>query len=112
MDYLDATLPVEGKKFKGKVNIIQNRYLCGNPDWGNALYISGEIIKTYNSMFEDETWKCEIEEKDQIITLTTKLTEMQTKFNKQIASFATQQATNNKENNQTPAPKSDGELHC
>ena len=41
-------------------------------------------------MFEDRTWKQEIGEKDQIIALTTKFTEMQAKFDQQIASFATQ----------------------
>jgi hypothetical protein len=40
-------------------------------------------------MFEDGTWNREIGEKDQIIALTTKLTEMQAKFDKQVASFAT-----------------------
>ncbi len=42
-------------------------------------------------MFEDGTWKREIGKKDQIITLTTKkLSEMQSKFDQQVASFATQ----------------------
>jgi hypothetical protein len=86
-------------------HIIRNRYLRGNPDGWNASYISGEIIKTYNNMFEDGTWKREIGEKDQIIALTTKLTEMQAKFDKQVASFATQAAI--KENNKNPAPKTD-----
>jgi hypothetical protein len=49
-------------------------------------------------MFEDGTWKQEIGEKDQIIALATKLTEMQAKFEQQVVSFATQ-ATNNKEKN-------------
>jgi hypothetical protein len=109
MDYLDASLTVEVKSFKAEVNILCNRYLCGNPNKWNALYISGKIIKTYNNMFKDGTWKQEIGEKDQIIALTTKLTEMQAKFKQQVASFATQ-ATNNKEN--TPAPKSDAESCC
>jgi hypothetical protein len=52
-------------------------------------------------MFEDGTWKQEIGEKDQIIALTTILTEMQAKFKQQVASLTTQ-ATNNKENNHTP----------
>ena len=90
MDYLDASLTVEVKSFKAEVNIIRNRYLRGNPDGWNASYIAGEIIKTYNNMFEDGTWNREIGEKDQIFALTTKLTEMQAKFDKQIASFATQ----------------------
>jgi hypothetical protein len=89
MDYLDASLTVEVKSFKAEVNIIHNRYLRGNPDRWNASYIAGEIIKTYNNMFEDGTWNREIGEKDQIIALTTKLTEMQAKFDKQVASFAT-----------------------
>ena len=45
--------------------------------------------KAYNNMFEDSTWKREIGEKDQIIALTTKLTEMQAKLEKQVAAFAT-----------------------
>ncbi len=109
MDYLDASLTVEVKSFKAEVNILCNGYLCGNPDMWNASYISGKIIKTYNNMFEDGTWKQEIGEKDQIIALTTKLTEMQAKFEQQVASFATQ-ATNNRENN--PAPKSDARSCC
>ena len=91
MDYLDASLTVEVKSFKAEVNILHNRYLRGNADRWTALYISGEIIKTYNNMFEDGTWKREIGKNDQIITLTTKLTEMQAKFDQQVASFATQQ---------------------
>jgi hypothetical protein len=41
-------------------------------------------------MLEDGTWKQELGEKDQIIALTTKLTEMQAKFDWKIPSFATQ----------------------
>jgi hypothetical protein len=41
-------------------------------------------------MLEDGTWKQELGEKDQIIALTTKLTEIQAKLDQQIASFATQ----------------------
>jgi hypothetical protein len=104
MDYLNASLTVEVTSFKAEVNILHNRYLCGNPNRWNASYISGELIKTYNSMFEDGTWKREVDEKNQIIAFTTNLTEMQAKFKQQVASFATQ-ATNNKETN--PAPKSD-----
>jgi hypothetical protein len=91
MDYLDASLTVEVKSFKAEVNILCNWYLRGNPDRWTSSYITGKIIKTYNNMFEDGTWKREIGEKDQIIALTTKLTEMQVKFNQQVASFATQQ---------------------
>jgi hypothetical protein len=45
MDYLDASLTVEVKSFKAEVNILFNRYLRGNPNRWNALYISGKIIK-------------------------------------------------------------------
>ncbi len=90
MDYLDASLTVKVKSFKAEVNILCNRYLRGNPDRWTSSYITGEIIKTYNNMFEDGTWKLEIGKKDQIIALTTKLTEMQAKFNQQVVSFATQ----------------------
>ena len=107
MDYLDASLTVEVKSFKAEVNILRNRYLRGNPDRWNASYISGKIIKTYNNMFEDGTWKREIGEKDQIIALTTKLTEMQAKFEQQVAAFATQQQSGgNKE--KTDNSKSEG----
>jgi hypothetical protein len=71
MDYLDASLTVDAKSFKAKVNIICNRYLHRNPDRWNATYISGEIVKTYNNMSKDRTWKQEIGEKDQIIALST-----------------------------------------
>jgi hypothetical protein len=108
MDYLDASLTVKVKSFKAEVNILCNWYLHGNPDSWTASYITGKIIKTYNNMFEDGTWKREIGKKDQIMALTTKLTEMQAKFKQQVASFATQQAANNKENNQGFSSKSDG----
>jgi hypothetical protein len=107
MDYLDASLTVEVKSFKVEVNILCNLYLCGNPDCWTSLYITGKIIKTYNNMFEDGTWKHEIGEKDQIIVLTTKLTEMQAKFDQQVASFATQQWGGNSTNNQSSSSKSD-----
>ncbi len=105
MDYLDASLTVEIKSFKAEVNILCNWYLCGNPDRWTSSYITGEIIKTYNNMFEDGTWKRETGEKDQIIALTTKLTEMQAKFDQQVASFATQQWEGNNTNNQSSSSK-------
>jgi hypothetical protein len=43
MDYLDASLTVDAKSVKAEVNIICNRYLCGNPDRWNALYMLGNI---------------------------------------------------------------------
>ncbi len=112
MDYLDASLTVEAKSFKAKINILQNRYLQGNPDRWNASYITGEIIKTYNNMFKDRTWKQELGKKDQIVALTTKLTEMQARFDKQIASFVTQ-AKNEKTTPAAPTsnPTSSGS-HC
>ena len=93
MDYLDASLTIEAKSFKAEVNIIRNRYLRGNPDKWNATYICGEIIKTYNNMFEDGTWKREIAEKDQIIALSTKVAELQAKLetqDKRVVALATQ----------------------
>jgi hypothetical protein len=107
MDYLDASLTVGINSFKAEVNILRNRSLCRNPDRWTASYISGEIIKTYNNMFEDGTWKREIGEKDQIIALTTKLTEMQAKFEQQVAAYTTQQQSGgNKE--KTDNSKSEG----
>jgi hypothetical protein len=41
-------------------------------------------------MLEDGTWKQELGEKDQTIALTTKLTEIQVKFDQQIAAIVTQ----------------------
>ncbi len=90
MDCLDASLTVDVKSFKAEINILQNRYLRGNPDQWNASYITGKIIKTYNNMLEDGTWKQELGEKDQIITFSTKLIEIQAKLDQQIASFVTQ----------------------
>ncbi len=71
MDYLDASVTIKAKSFKAEVNIICNRYLRENPDRWNAKYISSKIIKTYNNMSEDGTWKHEIGKKDQIIALST-----------------------------------------
>jgi hypothetical protein len=48
-------MTIEVKSFKAEVSIICNKYLRGNPDKLNSTYISGEIIKTYNNMFEDGT---------------------------------------------------------
>ncbi len=87
MDYLNVSLTVEVKSFKAEVNIICNRYLCGNPDRWNAMYLSGEIIKTYNNMSKDETWKREIGKKDQIIALSTKVAELQAKLENQVKQF-------------------------
>ncbi len=90
MDYLDASLTADVKSFKAEININQNKYICRNPNKWTASYISGEIIKTYNNMSKDGTWKREIGKKDQIIALMTKVAELQTKLEKQIVSFATQ----------------------
>ncbi len=93
MDYLDVSLNIKAKSFKAEVNIIRNRYLCGNPDRWNATSICGEIIKTYNNMSEDGTWKREIGEKDQIIALSTKVAELQAKLenqDKHVVALATQ----------------------
>jgi hypothetical protein len=84
MDYLDASLTVEAKSFKAEVNIVCNRYLCGNSDRWNATYISGKIIKTHNNMSEEGTWKREIGKKDQIIALSTKVAELQAKLESQV----------------------------
>jgi hypothetical protein len=84
MDYLDVSLTVNAKSFKAEVNIICNRYLYGNPDRWNAMYISGEIIKMYNNMSKDRTWKQEIGKKDQIIALSTKVAELQAKLKNQV----------------------------
>jgi hypothetical protein len=59
IDYLKS-LTVDAKGFKAEVNIICNRYLCRSPDRWNAMYIKGEIIKMYNNMSKDGTWKREI----------------------------------------------------
>ena len=67
------------------------------------------MIKTYNNMFEDGSWKCEIGKKDQIIALKTQLTEMKAKFDQQIASFATQAK---QEDTPTPASILDGGPCC
>ncbi len=90
MDYLDATHTVDVKSFQAEVSIIQNKFLHGNPKKWNASYISSEIIKVYNNMSEDGTWKKELGEKDQIIPLSTKVTELQLKLNKQVIALATQ----------------------
>ena len=45
----------------------------------------------YNNMFEDRTWKQNLGEKDQIITLSTKVAELQLKLNKQVIALATQE---------------------
>ena len=111
MDNLNASLTVEVKSFKSEVNILRNWYLCCNPDCWTESYITGKIIKTYNNMLEDGTWKREIGKKDQIITLTTKLTKMQAKLDQQVAALATQQQFGgNNENNQNS--KSNGGSHC
>ena len=81
------------------------------PDAYHALYISGEIIKTYNNMFEDGTWKSEIGKKDQIIALTTKQTKMQAKFEQQVAVFATQQQFGGAKE-KTDNSKSEGGSRC
>jgi hypothetical protein len=60
-------------------------------------------------MSEDGTWKREIGKKDQIIALTTTLSEMQSKFDQQVASFATH---TKKEITPTPASNQDGGLYC
>jgi hypothetical protein len=100
IDYLDASLTIEAKSFKAEVNIIRNRYLRGNPDNWNATNICGEIIKTYNNMFKDGTWKREIAEKDQSIALSTKVAELQAKLETQdkrdvaLATQATKDSSN------------------
>ena len=93
MDYFDASLTIEAKSFKDEVNIIRNRYLRGNQDRWDASYIWGEIIKTYNNMSEDGTWKREIGKKDVLIALITKVAELQAKLanqDKRVVALATQ----------------------
>jgi hypothetical protein len=98
MDYLDASLTVNAKSFQAEVNIICNRYLHGNPDRWNATYISGEIIKAYNNMSKDGTWKREIGEKDQIIALSTKVAELQAKLKNQVKQVVALEMQAKKEN--------------
>jgi hypothetical protein len=113
MDFLDAALTIEAKTFKAEVNIICNRYLHGNPDKWNANCITGKTIKTYNNRFKDGTWKCEFGKKDQIITLSTKIAELQAKIenqSKQVTAFATQ-ATKETTLNLSTGGKGGG-THC
>jgi hypothetical protein len=49
------------------------------------------MIKTYNNMFEDRTWKQELVEKEQTIALSTKVAEIQLKLDKQVITLATQE---------------------
>jgi hypothetical protein len=91
MDYLNAIRAVDVKSFQAEVSIIQNKYLCGNPKKCNAAYISSKIIKTYNNMSEDGTWKKELGEKDQIIAHSIKVAELQLKLDKQVIALATQE---------------------
>jgi hypothetical protein len=91
MDYLNIICTVDVKSLQAEVYIIQNKYLRGNPKKWNASYICGEIIKTYNNMSEDGTWKKELGEKDQIIALSTKVAELRSKLNKQVIALATQE---------------------
>jgi hypothetical protein len=91
MDYLDAICTVDVKRFPAEVSIIRNKFLRGNPEKWNTSYIRGKIIKTYNNMSEDGTWKKELGEKDQIIALSTKVMELQSKLNKQVITLATQE---------------------
>jgi hypothetical protein len=91
MDYLNAMCTVDVKSFQMEGSIIWNKYLCGNPKKWNASYISGEIVKTYNNMSEDGTWKKELGEKDQIIALSTKVVELQSKLDKQVIALVTQE---------------------
>jgi hypothetical protein len=90
MDYCDASLTAEVKSFKAEISIIQNKHIHGNPDKWTGSYIIGEIIKTYNNMSEDGTWQRKIGERNQIIALTTKVANLQTKPDKQIVALATQ----------------------
>ena len=39
MDYLHASLTIEVKSFKAEVNILDNRYICGNTDNWTASFI-------------------------------------------------------------------------
>ena len=59
-------------------------------------------------MFEDGTWKREIGKKNQIIALTTKLTEMQAKLEQQVAAFFTQQQSGGNKQENTQNAKSKG----
>jgi hypothetical protein len=49
------------------------------------------MIKMYNNMFEDRTWKQELGENDQIIALSTKVAKLQLKLIKQVIALATQE---------------------
>jgi hypothetical protein len=91
MDYLNVICTVDVKSLQAEVYIIQNKYLRGNPEKWNASYSCGKIIKTYNNISEDGTWKKELGEKDQIIALSTKVVELRSKLNKQVIALATQE---------------------
>jgi hypothetical protein len=49
------------------------------------------MIKAYNNRFEDQTWKQELGEKDQIIAPSTKVAKIQLKLDKQVIALATQE---------------------
>jgi hypothetical protein len=49
------------------------------------------MIKMYNNMFGDGTWKQELDEKDRIIALSTKVAKLRLKLDKQVIALATQE---------------------
>jgi hypothetical protein len=49
------------------------------------------MIKTYNNMFENGTWKQELGEKNRTISLSTKFAKHQLKLDKQVNALATQE---------------------
>jgi hypothetical protein len=108
MDYLNTICTVDVKSFQAEVHIIQNKYFCGNPKKWNASYISGKIIKRYNNMSDNRTWKKDLGEKDQIIALSTKVVKIQSKLDKQVIALATQE---NKEVTPNPGSGRGGFCH-
>ncbi len=57
----------------------------------HIVRVGGEMIKMYNNMFEDGTWKWKLGEMDQTIALSTKVAKLQLKLNKQVIALVTKE---------------------
>ena len=90
MDVYQGALEAKCKTFTTEVQSMKQKWLLGTLPNSSRIETVYAITQLYSNLVEDGTWKREFSETDQIVALTTLVSQMETKFSNQTVALATQ----------------------
>ena len=80
MDQFNGALSIRSKSFQQQVQNVKQEWLGGNPHNLTPETLQNRLMHLYTNMREDGTLKRELYDGDQLIALTTKLTNLERKY--------------------------------